>query len=104
MALAQGAHVCGRVTAAASGTALPDVVVALGHSGTDGSYSTSGLPVGTYRIMFAPDLSGDIALAGYERATVDNMIVSRSNAVTCVNAQLVRDPGKIKFLPLVSRL
>ena len=54
-------------------------------------------------IVFAPDLSGDIALVGYQRATVDNVIVSGANAVTGVNAQLVRDPSKIKFLPMVSR-
>jgi hypothetical protein len=112
--LAQGAQVSGRVTAAGSGTALPGVVVAahdrasgkvvgLGRSGTDGSYSTSGLPVGTYQIVFAPDLSGDIALAGYQRATVDNVVVSGTNAVTGVNAQLVRDPSKIKYLPIVTR-
>jgi hypothetical protein len=114
LALAQGAQVSGRVTAAGSRAALRSVVVAahdrvsgkvvgLGRSGTDGTYRTSGLPVGTYQIVLALDLSGDLALAVYQRATVDNVIVSGSNAVTGVNAQLVRDPSKIKFLPLVSR-
>jgi hypothetical protein len=73
----------------------------MGRIGADGVYTTSGLPSGTFRVEFAPDLSGTIATAIYRWATVENVQVSGMGMVTGVDVQLVRDPNKVKFLPVV---
>jgi len=114
IALARGGRISGKVTSLDTGAALKAVevavrvpatgqIVGVGLTDASGNYLTSGLPSGTYRVEFVPDHSPVIETATYQRATIENVVVSGTNVVTGVDAQLVRDPRKIVFLPLIQR-
>lgn len=112
IALAQGASVSGHVTGADTGAGLAGVVVAvrastsdpivgLGATDASGNYATSGLPSGTYRVEFAPDFSSVIATAIYQRAAIENVVVTGTNVVPGIDAQLVPDSRKVVRLSLI---
>jgi hypothetical protein len=78
-------------------------ILGVGLTDANGNYLTSGVLSGTVNVEFAPDLLPTLPTATYQRTTVDNIVVSGTNEVTGVDAQLVRDPRKIVLLPLIQR-
>ena len=106
VALARGATIAGRVTAADTGTPLPDInvvvydgsgeAVAWAKTGPDGSYVTKdGFSPGTYRVGFNPySNAADYAATFYNRkaslAAADSVTVSSATNITGIDAALVK--------------
>jgi Carboxypeptidase regulatory-like domain len=91
-ALGQGGNMSGKVTSAATGSALPDATVALldgdGHvldtASTDanGLYLMSGIPAGTYYVRFAASGRGNVGRANFATRTSTMITIGGGSGAT----------------------